>query len=136
MQKLSTTMEQVHTVNKFIPLKNPEHATRNIRPIHLTRHFLKSTKLKLLYMKMPFQNSKNPIPSSQIQRIFYLNLINYKKKRTPLCKSILPQNPLWTSFIKLERTMEFTWARRCRDSFHLYSSLFKVKSPIVFLLVQ
>lgn len=46
MQKLSTTMEQVHTV------KNTELATRNIRPIHLTRHFLKSTKLRLPYMKM------------------------------------------------------------------------------------
>lgn len=52
MQKLSTTMEQVHTV------KNTERATRNIRLIHLTRHFLKSTKLRLPYMKILFQNSK------------------------------------------------------------------------------
>ena len=56
--------------NKFIPLKNPEHATRNILLIRLTRHFLKSTKLRLPYMKMLSQSLKNPIPSSQIQRIF------------------------------------------------------------------
>ena len=80
--------------NKFIPLKNTGHTTRNIRQIRLISHFLKSIKLRLPYMKMPFQNSKNPIPSSQIQRIFYLNLINYKKKRIPSCKSILRQNPL------------------------------------------
>ena len=56
--------------SKFIPLKNTECATRNILLIRLTMHFLKSTKLKLLYMKMPFQSLKNLIPSSQIQRIF------------------------------------------------------------------
>lgn len=64
MQKLSTTMEQVHTV------KNTERATRNILLIRLTRHFLKSTKLRLPYMKMLSQSLKNLIPSSQIQRIF------------------------------------------------------------------
>lgn len=56
--------------SKFIPLKNTGRATKNIRLIHLTRHFLKSTKLRLLSMKMLFQSLKNPIPSSQIQRIF------------------------------------------------------------------
>ncbi len=108
--------------NRFILLKNTGRTTGNIRQIRLTRHFLKSTKLRLPYTKMPFHNSKNPISSSQIQRIFYLNLINYKKKRIPLCKSILLQNLQWTSFIKYERTMEFIWVRRWRDSF-LYSLL-------------
>lgn len=56
--------------SKFIPLKNTECATRNILLIRLTRHFLKSTKLRLPYMKMLSQSLKNPIPSSQIQRIF------------------------------------------------------------------
>lgn len=70
---------------------------------------------------MPFQNSKNPIPISQIQRIFYLNLINYKKKRIPLCKSILLQNLQWTSFTRYEKIMEFIWVRRWRD--RLTSSL-------------
>lgn len=56
--------------SKFIPLKNTECATRNILLIHLTRHFLKSTKLRLPYMKMLSQSLKNLIPSSQTQRIF------------------------------------------------------------------
>lgn len=56
--------------SKFIPLKNTECATRNILLIRLTRHFLKSTKLRLPYMKMLSQSLKNPIPCSQIQRIF------------------------------------------------------------------
>ena len=66
--------------SKFTLLKNTGNTTKNIRLIRLTRHFLKSTKFRLPYMKMPFQSLKNPIPSSQIQMIFYLNLINYKKK--------------------------------------------------------
>ena len=53
--------------SKFIPLKNTERATRNILLIRLTRHFLKSTKLRLPYMKMLSQSLKNLIPSSQIQ---------------------------------------------------------------------
>lgn len=56
--------------SKFIPLKNTERATRNILLIHLTRHFLKSTKLRLPYMKMLSQSLKNLIPNSQTQRIF------------------------------------------------------------------
>ena len=68
--------------SKFTPLKNKGNTIKNIRQVRPIRHFLKSTKLRLPYMKMPFQNSKNPIPSSQIQMIFYLNLINYKKNNT------------------------------------------------------
>lgn len=111
--------------SKFIPLKNTERATRNILLIRLTRHFLKSTKLRLPYMKMLSQSLKNLIPSSQIQRIFYLNLINYKIKRIPSCKSILPQNPLWTSFIRYEKITEFIWVRRWRDNLYLLFSQIK-----------
>ena len=64
MYELSSTMEQVHTV------KNTDNITRNIRKIRLTMYFLKSTKLRLPYMKMLSQSLKNPIPCSQIQRIF------------------------------------------------------------------
>jgi predicted DNA binding CopG/RHH family protein len=70
IQELSATMEQVHTVKKY-------RTTKNIRQVRLTRHFLKSIKLRLPYTKMPFQSLKNPIPSSQIQRIFYLNLMMF-----------------------------------------------------------
>lgn len=56
--------------NRFIPLKNTGRTTRNIRQIRLTRHFLKSTKYRLPYMKIPFQNLKNPILSSQFKRYF------------------------------------------------------------------
>ena len=54
MQELSATMEQVNTV------KNIGNTTKNIRLIRLIRHFLKSTKLRLPYMKMPFQSLKKP----------------------------------------------------------------------------
>ena len=64
IQQLSSNMEQVHTVKKI------GNTTKNIRQVRLTRHFLKSTKLRLPYMKMLFQSLKNPIPSSQIQGIF------------------------------------------------------------------
>lgn len=64
MQKLSTAMEQVHTV------KNTKLATRNIRLIHLTRHFLKNTKLRLPYMKMFSLCLNNPILSSKFKRYF------------------------------------------------------------------
>ena len=95
--------------------------TRNIRQIRLIGHFLRNTKLRLLSIKMLFPSLKSPIPSFQIQRIFYTDLINCKKKRIPLCRNILPQNRLWTSFIRYERTMEFIWVRRWRDK---SSSLF------------
>ena len=38
------------------------------------------------------------------------------KKKIPSCKSILTPNLLWTSFIKYERTMEFTGVKRWRDN--------------------
>lgn len=44
-------------------------------------------------MKMPFQSLKNHIPICQIQRIFWTDLINCKKRRIPSCKSIRPQKP-------------------------------------------
>ena len=57
MEQLSATMEQVHTV-------------KNIALIHLIRHSLKNTKLRLLSMKMLFSSLKSLIPNFQIQRIF------------------------------------------------------------------
>lgn len=58
----------VYTVKKYRACY--KEYKRNIRLIHLTRHFLKSTKLRLPYMKMLSLSLKNPISSSQIQRIF------------------------------------------------------------------
>lgn len=48
MEQLSATMEQVHTV------KNIVDTTKNIALIHLIRHFLRNTKLRLPSMKMLF----------------------------------------------------------------------------------
>ena len=64
MGQLSATMEQVHTV------KNIEDITKNIALIHLIRHSLKNTKLRLPSMKMLFPSLKSLIPSCQIPRIF------------------------------------------------------------------
>lgn len=49
----------------------------------------------------------------------YLSLMIFTKvtrKKIPSCKSILTPNLLWTSFIKYERTMEFTEVKRWRDN--------------------
>ena len=64
MQELSATMERVHAI------KNIGNTTRNIRLIHLMRHFLRSTKLRLPSTKMLSQSLKNPISRCQIQGIF------------------------------------------------------------------
>lgn len=64
IQKLSATMDQVHAVTKY------RKYYKEYKAIRLTRHFLKSTRLTLPYMKMLSQSLKNLIPSSQIQRIF------------------------------------------------------------------
>jgi len=64
MQELSATMERVHAI------KNIGNTTRNIRLIHLIRHFLRSTKLRLPSTKMLSQSLKNSISRCQIQGIF------------------------------------------------------------------
>ena len=50
-------------------------------------------KYKSHYIENTFSELKTSYSKPKIHRIFYLNLINYKKKRIPLCKSILHQNP-------------------------------------------
>ena len=122
MQELSTTIERVHAVTKYSKYYKEYNASLP------DKAFFKSTKLRLPYMKMLSQSLKNLIPSSQIQRIFQLSLINYKKKRIALCKSILPQNPLWTSFIRYEKITEFIWIRRWRDNLCLLFSQIKKES--------
>ena len=77
MQELSTTIERVHAVTKYSKYYKEYNASLP------DKAFFKSTKLRLPYMKLPFQSLKNPIPSSQIQGIFYLSLIIYKKKEYP-----------------------------------------------------
>ena len=64
MQELSATMEQIHTVKKY----RSYHKEYKANPSDKT--FLRNTNLKSSSMKLPFQSLKNPIPSSQIQRIF------------------------------------------------------------------
>jgi len=56
--------------SKFIPSKNTGNTTRSIKQIHLIKHFSRSINFRLSSMKLLFQNLKNPIPNSQIQRIF------------------------------------------------------------------
>ena len=56
--------------NKFILLKNIEPTTKNIKQILLIRHFLRSIRLKSHATKQILQNSKSPIQSYLILRIF------------------------------------------------------------------
>lgn len=63
MQELSATMERVHA-------KKYRHTTRDIRQTLLTRHVLRSTKLRLPSTKTLFRSLKNPISRGQIQEIF------------------------------------------------------------------
>ncbi len=52
------TQEISETMERFMPLKNTGCAIRNIGLIHLTRNFLKSTSLKLPYIKRPFRTQR------------------------------------------------------------------------------
>ena len=88
MLLLSATMEQVNTVKKYRAYYKEYKANPS------DKSFFKEYKAQITLYENALSELKNPIPSSQIQRIFYLNLINYKKKRIPPCKSILRQNPL------------------------------------------
>ena len=67
------------------------------------------------------QSLKNPISRCEtlIDTVYAQKdkLDKLQEKKIPLlCKSILPQNLLWTSFTEYERTMEFIWVRRWRDN--------------------
>lgn len=64
IQEHSVTMEQVHTVKKH------RQCYKEYKTDPSDKAFLKSTKLRLPYMKIPFQSLKNPISSCQIQGIF------------------------------------------------------------------
>ena len=111
MQLLSDTMEQVHTVKKYRAYYKEYKASPSNKAFfeeykaEITRYEKALTKLKRKsYSKSP--NSKDILDK----------LDKLQGKRIPLCKSILLQNLQWTSFIKYERTMEFIWVRRWRDS--------------------
>ena len=111
MQLLSDTMEQVHTVKKYRAYYKEYKAGPSNKAFfeeykaEITRYEKALTKLKKKsYSKSP--NSKDILDK----------LDKLQGKRIPLCKSILLQNLQWTSFIKYERTMEFIWVRRWRDS--------------------
>lgn len=111
MQLLSDTMAQVHTVKKYRAYYKEYKASPSNKAFfeeykaEITRYEKALTKLKKKsYSKSP--NSKDILDK----------LDKLQGKRIPLCKSILLQNLQWTSFIKYERTMEFIWVRRWRDS--------------------
>ena len=111
MQLLSDTMEQVHTAKKYRAYYKEYKASPSNKAFfeeykaEITRYEKALTKLKKKsYSKSP--NSKDILDK----------LDKLQGKRIPLCKSILLQNLQWTSFIKYERTMEFIWVRRWRDS--------------------
>ena len=138
MQKLSTTMEQVHTVKKYRACYKEYTANPSDKAFfeeykaQITLYENALSELKKSYSKL--LNSKDIL--AELDKL-------QEKKRIPLCKSILPQNLLWTSFIKYERTMEFTWARRWRDDIfvslqnifnNLSSPLTKLKYLKLFLI--
>ena len=130
MQELSATMEQVHTVKKYRQYYKEYKANPSDKTffeeykVQITLYENALSELKKSYSKLPDSND------------ILSKLDKLQEKRILLCKSIRPQNPIWMNSTKYAKTMEFICVRRWRDSFHLYSSLFKVKSPIVFLLVQ
>lgn len=101
-QKLSATMDQVHTVKKHRACYKKHKANpsdnaffEEYKP-HITLYENSLLEFKKSYFKP--QNSKDILAE----------LDKLQETRIPSCKSILPQNPLWTGFIKLERTMEYT----------------------------
>lgn len=103
--------------NKFILLKSIEPTTKNIKQVLLIRHFSRSIRLKSHATKKLLQNlKKKSYSKSPNSKDILDKLDKLQGKRIPLCKSILLQNLQWTSFIKYERTMEFIWVRRWRDS--------------------
>ena len=86
MEQLSTTMEQVHIVKKYRAYYKEYKANPS------DEAFFEEYKTQITLYETLFPSLKSPIPNFQIQRIFYTDLINCKKKRIPLCRSILPQN--------------------------------------------
>ena len=135
IQELSATMEQVHTVKKYRAYyreykANPSDKTffeEYKAQIALYENAL--SELKKSHSKLP--NSKDILD----------RLDKLQEKRIPLCKSILPQNLLWKSFIRYEKIMGFIWAMKWRDerlntfyiAFHLIFRFYLLKSFSVFL---
>ena len=113
MQELSATMEQVHTVKKYRGYykeyrSNPsDKAFFEEYKAQITLYENALSELKKSYSKLP--NSKDILD----------RLNELSEKRIPLCKSILPQNPQWTSFTRYAKTMIFIWVRRWRADFSI-----------------
>ena len=98
MQELSATMEQVHIV------KSIENTTKNTRRIRLIRHFPMSINHNIRNCSFRAKKAYSKLPNS---KDILAELVKLQEKRIPSCKSILPQNLLWTSFTRYEKIMEF-----------------------------
>ena len=113
MEKFSTTMEQVHTVKKYRAYYKEYKANPSDRAFfeeyksQITLYENALSELKKTYSKLP--NLRDILD----------RLDNLQEKRIPLCRNILPQNRLWTSFTRYEKITESTWVRRWRDDFSI-----------------
>ena len=114
MELLSDMIEQVHIVKKYRAYYKEYKVNPSDRAFfegykaQITLYENALSELKKSYSKLP--NSKDILAE----------LNKLQEKRIPSCKSILLRNLLWASFIKYEKTMEFTWIRGWRDSHLLY----------------
>lgn len=98
--------------NKFILLKSIEPTTKSINQILLIRHFFDEHKSEIARYETDLAELKTSYSKLPDSKDILDKLDKLQEKRIPLCKSILLPNLLWTSFIKYEITMEFTWVRR------------------------
>lgn len=97
IQKLSATMDQVHTVKKYRAYYKEYKANPSDKAFfeeykaQITLYENALSKLKSSYSKLP--NSKNILD----------RLDKLQKKRIPSYKNILPQNLLWMSFTRYKK---------------------------------
>lgn len=120
MQELSATIERVHAVTKYSKYYKeykaslPDKAFFEEYKAQITLYENALSELKKSYSRLP--NSRDILSE----------LDNLQEKRIPSCKSILPQNLLWTSFTRYEKITGFIWVRRWRDN-HLLINHYYIK---------
>ena len=110
MQELSATMEQVYTVKKYREYYKEHKANTS------DKAFFEEYKSQIMLYETALSELKKSYSKLPNSNDILTKLDKLQEKRIPLCRSILPQNRLWASFIKYERTIEFTWVRRWNDN--------------------
>ena len=106
MQELSATLEQVHTVKKYRQYYKEYKANPS------DKAFFEEYKFQIILYETALSELKKSNSKLPNSKDILAELDKLQDKRIPSCKSILPQKPLWMSFIKYEKTTEFIWVRR------------------------